>query len=639
VLGFVELIGQLLSELHRAQAVDMCPGDWAWTASFAGAVFGLLPAAGAMLVAAVRRWTGNRYGAAQLAAFGAIGFLLVGVLPLWSFRATSQVFRGAAGGREVGLVDDRGTLESGFCLDGQPQVDYLGGATSVRAAIGELPGGGVRTGLAGLISVGAPLLALLFVYIQARAAFRRGPGWPARLFWLPVLLLVVGTASLSVTVVAHLWLGFVPATVVGIFAVLLVGAPGGTVLSSSGRDQGAGPPPRRAGAYPDPANQHQYQHQPARLPQSQPHPQLQPRGQPRFQQPMRQLPPPPGPSRQLPPTLVAPDPSLGRPPERVVPAAGRLAAEPGPIPASLQQALAGNPAAGGPSPAAAGSAGAATEKTGAAGEADGSGVETAMLPSSRFQRIRRLGAGGFGQVWLAMDTKLGRTVAVKVATAYNAETEQRIRREARALAAVHHPNCVRIYDILDDLDGGGVAIVMEYVPGRPLGDLVRDNRMTDADVARLWHTLAGALHAAHGNGVLHRDVKPSNIIIAGNGAPRLIDFGIARATGDVTLTAAGIVIGTPDFLPPEIAAGRPPGPASDTWQLAAVVSFALTGTPPRGHSDGAVAAMLAAARGEPCNQLPPVSAHRALLERSLDPNPAARPALPAVQAELNAWVR
>jgi len=606
--GFVELIGQLLSELHRAQTVDLCPGDWAWAASFAGAVFGLLPTVGAMLVAATRRWTGNRYGAGQLAAFGVIGFLLVGVLPLWSFGATSEVFRGAARGRDVGLVDDGGTLEFGFCLDGQHQVDYLGGATSVRAAVGDLSGAGVRTGLAGLVSVGAPLLALLFVYVQARVAFRRGPKWPARLFWLPMLLLVAGTFSLSVTVVAHLWLGFVPATILGIFAVLMVGPPHWSVLHSSGAGQ-AGYPPRQAGAYPGPA------HQPAR-----------PR-RPLPQQPMRQLPPPPAPqppparsrpSRAIPPTLVAPDPSMGLPPERVGPAAGRLAAEPGPLPASLRQIAA----------------------AGAAGEADGSGAEqTTALPSSRFQRIRRLGTGGFGQVWLAMDTKLGRTVAVKVATAHNSETEQRILREARALAAVHHPNCVRIYDILDDLDGGGLAIVMEYVPGHSLGDVVSDHPMNDTDAARLWHTLAGALHAAHGMGVLHRDVKPSNIIIADDGTPRLIDFGIARATGDMTLTAAGFVVGTPDFLPPEIAAGRPPGPASDAWQLAAVVSFALTGTPPRGHSEGAVAAMMAAARGEPCNQLPPASAHRSLLERSLDPRPATRPALPAVQTELTAWIR
>jgi eukaryotic-like serine/threonine-protein kinase len=628
VLGFVELIGRLLSELHRARPVDVCPGDWAWTATFAGAVFGLLPTVGAMAVAAVRHWTGNRYGVGPLSAFAAIGFLLVGALPLWLFHATSEVFRGAARGREVGLVDELGTLEFGYCLDGEAQVDYLGGATSVRAAVGDLSGGGVRTVLAAVVSIGAPLLALLFVYLQARAAFRRGPKWPARLFWLPVLLLVFGTAGLSVTVVAHVWLGFVPATMLGIFAVLLVGAPRWSVLNSSGGARE--PAARQAGAYPGAA------HQPA-WPQ-----QRHTRQQPQPQQPMRQLPPParPGPNRSNPPTLVAHDPATGRPPDRVGPAAGKLAAEPGPLPATLWQALAGASVTDETGKADKTNKTGETGEPGAASEAEGRGVEqTALLPSSRFQRIRRLGAGGFGQVWLAMDTKLGRTVAVKVATAHSSETEQRIQREARALAAVHHPNCVRIYDIIDDLDGGGLALVMEYVPGRPLGDLVHESRMTDANAARLWHTLAGALHAAHRKGVLHRDVKPSNIIIANDGAPRLIDFGIARTTGDATLTAAGLVVGTPDFLPPEIVAGRPPGPASDAWQLAAVVSFALTGAPPRGHSEGAVAAMLAAARGEPCNQLPPASAHRALLERSLDPNPAARPTLPAVQAELAAWVR
>jgi eukaryotic-like serine/threonine-protein kinase len=156
--------------------------------------------------------------------------------------------------------------------------------------------------------------------------------------------------------------------------------------------------------------------------------------------------------------------------------------------------------------------------------------------------------------------------------------------------------------------------------------------------ARLWSTLAGALYAAHGKGVLHRDVKPSNIIMDDGGAPHLIDFGIARSAGDVTLTATGMVLGTPDFMAPEVAAGRPAGPASDAWQLAATMSYALAGKPPRGHRDGPIAAMLAAAQGEPCNQIPPYTAHRALLERSLHPDPARRPSLPAVQAELTRWL-
>jgi serine/threonine protein kinase len=265
-------------------------------------------------------------------------------------------------------------------------------------------------------------------------------------------------------------------------------------------------------------------------------------------------------------------------------------------------------------------------------------LEPPTLPASRFRRIRPLGSGGFGTVWLAMDTALDRTVAIKAAKVPDAETERRIRREARALAAVHHPHCVRIYDILADADGE-LALIMEYVPGRSLSAAVQaDGPLPDPATARMWNTLAGALHAAHAQGVLHRDVKPSNIIIDETGHPHLIDFGIAKATGDVTLTAAGMVLGTPDYMAPEVAAGRPASPASDAWQLAATMSFALAGIPPRGHRDGAVVAMLAAARGEPCNQLPAWSAHRGLLERALHPDPARRPSLPAMQAELTRWL-
>ena len=624
----VELIGRLLSELHRAYSLDACPGDWAWTVTVTGALFGLLPMAGVMAVAAIRHLTGNRYDAGPLVAFAGIGFLLVGALPLWAFSATSEVFRGAAQGAAVGLADESGTLGQPYCLDGMPQVAYLGGSASVRAAVGDLSGSGVRTVLAALLAITAPFMALLFVYIQARIAFRRGPAWPSRLLWLPVLLLVIGTLPLSVTVTAHLWLGFVTACMAGIVGVMLVGPPRRSVLDAGAdrqRSPAAGYAPRPAASYSG-----QRPGQP---------------GQPGQPMPARtgwppQSPAQPwaGPSRPMPPTLISPEAGAGSPgptapaglpaPGLAVPglatpaAAGKLAADPGPLPATLQQALA------------------AAETTRVETPRSGSDAEqTAMLPSSRFQRIKRLGAGGFGRVWLAMDTKLGRTVAVKVATAHNTETEQRIQREARALAAVHHPNCVRIYDILDDLDGGGLAIVMEYVPGQALGDVVNKGLYSDAGAAKLWFTLAGALDAAHGKGLLHRDVKPSNIIVTDDGTPRLIDFGIARATGDVTLTAAGLVVGTPDFLPPEIASGHPPVPASDAWQLAAAVSFALTGSPPRGHSDGAIAAMLAAARGEPCNQLPANSAHRALLQRSLDADPAARPTLPAVQAELAGWIR
>jgi len=284
----------------------------------------------------------------------------------------------------------------------------------------------------------------------------------------------------------------------------------------------------------------------------------------------------------------------------------QLAKDPGPLPFAV----------GGPSPAR---------------------VPVAPPSGGRFQKIRALGRGGFGTVWLAKDTHLNRTVAVKMAHAPDDETEQRMMREARALAALHHPNCVRVYDIVED--AGELGIVMEYIEGEPLADLVAPGKpLDDLSTARLWMTMAGALSAAHGKGVLHRDVKPSNIILDPEGAAHLIDFGIARSQGDSTLTATGMMVGTPDFLASETAAGAPATPASDAWQLAATVSFALTGFPPRGSRDNAMAALMAAAKGEPLTHLPTRSAHRGLLIASLDPVPGRRPTLAVVQREMSRWL-
>ncbi|HWE90237.1 MAG TPA: serine/threonine-protein kinase [Pseudonocardiaceae bacterium] len=255
----------------------------------------------------------------------------------------------------------------------------------------------------------------------------------------------------------------------------------------------------------------------------------------------------------------------------------------------------------------------------------------------RFHRIRQLGRGGFGTVWLAQDTQLNRTVALKIAHAPDVETERRMLREARALAAVHHPHCVRIYDVVEDVDG--LCLVMEYIEGSSLGETVRGSgTLDDVSAARLWTTMAGALAAAHENGVLHRDVKPSNVILDPSAAPHLLDFGIARSSGDMTLTASGMLVGTPDYLAPETAKTGVSTPSSDTWQLAATVSFALTGTPPRGSKDNVLAALAAAARADQCERLPAHSAHRDLLTAALDPDPARRPTLTAVQRQLSGWL-
>jgi serine/threonine protein kinase len=191
---------------------------------------------------------------------------------------------------------------------------------------------------------------------------------------------------------------------------------------------------------------------------------------------------------------------------------------------------------------------------------------------------------------------------------------------------------------LAELDG--MVIVMEYVRGESLGERVRARgTVDDITAARVWSTIAGALDAAHHRGVLHRDVKPGNIVVDADSQAHLIDFGIARQTGDATLTAAGFVLGTPDFLAPEVAAGGPATPQSDAWQLAATIGYALSGQPPRGEHPDAVSGLRAAALGRPVTHLPRRSAHLALLQAALDADPARRPTLPAVQAALGTWLR
>ncbi|WP_024875042.1 serine/threonine-protein kinase [Saccharomonospora piscinae] len=299
--------------------------------------------------------------------------------------------------------------------------------------------------------------------------------------------------------------------------------------------------------------------------------------------------PPPPPAKQYAPTSVAPTPEDAQ---------GELAAVPGPVPVP-----GGSPSGG----------------------------------SSRFRRVRRLGHGGFGTVWEAVDTQLGRAVALKIAHAPDRDTHERMQREARALAVLSHPNCVRVYDLVEEPDG--LALVMEYLHGQPLAEVVDNGgALDDVAAGRLWATMASALAAAHSKSVLHRDVKPSNVIVDPEGVAHLIDFGIARNKGDSKLTATGMMVGTPDYVAPETAAGAPASPASDAWQLAATVSYALSGYPPRGTRETPMAALMAAARGEPATQLPRRSVHAQLLAASLDPQPRNRPTLNTVFREVEGWL-
>jgi predicted Ser/Thr protein kinase len=336
--------------------------------------------------------------------------------------------------------------------------------------------------------------------------------------------------------------------------------------------------------------------------------------------------PPVQPRPLPPPTRVQP---AGPPPTRVQPAgpslaagpspAGGLAMTPGPLPWATPPAPDPDKTVYNPLDA--------PTKFDSTGDSFG----------GRFRRIRQLGAGGFGKVWLAMDANLNRQVAIKIAHTSDADTQERMYREARALAAVRHENCVHVYDILEEDDG--IAIVMEYVEGMSLAQTMqRNGLLDDVAAARLWSTLAGALSAAHEKSVLHRDLKPSNVIIDPEGLPHLIDFGLARRRGDSTLTATGMMMGTPDYLAPEVARGEAASPASDAWQLAATVSYALTGHPPRGTRENPMAALLAGANAEPNTKLPERSVHRRLLMASLDKDPGRRPTLGRVQQQLDGWL-
>lgn len=586
--GVTALLAGLLVSLHRLVAPQFCPGSWPWAVTALGVGVGLLPTVGALVVALLRKRIGSHYGVAESVVLASAGVVTAGLMPLLAFTATGRIFTAAAAGGVSGL-DRAGVRELGAdaCFVLGSQGEYLG-TGSVADAFGA--GDSIRFGLAMFLLVIAPLFVTVFVMIQARLALRRGPRWPSKFFWIPIAAVSFLTAGVPAGTAGHLWLGAGVGSFVGIFVLLVAGTPSREAV----RRSLAPAEPRRA-----PASSRQ---QPGRQG-------LSDKLAERFA--AREAEPP-----------VVPAPRSARPDRSQLSGGGTAARRANP------STLIAAP----PFPAAAPFPGA--PRTGA----------TAGGP--RFQLIRRLGSGGFGRVWLAQDAKLGHVVALKAAHAPDAETEQRIRREAGALAAVRHPHCVRIHDLvparsdrgLAELDG--MVIVMGYVEGMSLGDLVRSKGvLDDVAAARVWLSLAGALHAAHQQGVMHRDVKPGNVVVDLGGFAHLIDFGIARKSGDATMTQTGFVLGTPDFLSPEAACGERATPASDAWQLAATVSFALTGQPPRGGHADAVSGLRAAASGAALSQLPRRTAHLALLRAAMDNDPTRRPALPAVQRALSEWLQ
>ena len=203
--------------------------------------------------------------------------------------------------------------------------------------------------------------------------------------------------------------------------------------------------------------------------------------------------------------------------------------------------------------------------------------------NGRYRLDERIGAGGMGEVWRGEDLTLHRTVAVKMLHSNlrdDDEQKARFEAEARTLAQIHHPNVVDVYDF--GHDGGSAYIVMEFVPGRSLGEILRDKSsvMTPERTAGIMAQAAEALDAVHKRGIIHRDIKPDNLMVKDDGTVVLSDFGIARMDMSMSLTAEGSVIGTAYYMSPEQVTGKQASPASDQYALGIVTFRCLAGELP-----------------------------------------------------------
>ncbi|HEX3394520.1 MAG TPA: protein kinase [Acidimicrobiales bacterium] len=252
-----------------------------------------------------------------------------------------------------------------------------------------------------------------------------------------------------------------------------------------------------------------------------------------------------------------------------------------------------------------------------------------QLLGGRYARREQVGRGGFGVVWRAHDTLLRRDVAVKAIEfpailddAERAVIRAKVLREAQAAARLNHPGLVTVFDVIEE--DGRPLIVMELVKAPTLADLVkREGPLAEQRVASIGVDVLDALGAAHREGIIHRDVKPANVMVSDSGHVQLGDFGIAAVIDDPKLTSSGNLAGSPSYMAPEQAENRPPTVATDLWGLGATLYFAVEGRPPFAEA-GAIATLTSVVNTA---HRPPERARALapLLDHLLAKDPSARP--------------
>ncbi|WP_037361719.1 serine/threonine-protein kinase [Amycolatopsis orientalis] len=267
-------------------------------------------------------------------------------------------------------------------------------------------------------------------------------------------------------------------------------------------------------------------------------------------------------------------------------------------------------------------------------------TEESRQVAGRYELVELIGSGAMGMVWRGEDKILGRVVAVKeLLMPVNQgedkveEARNRAMREARIAARLQHPNAISVFNVVEHEDRPW--LIMEYLPSRSLAVKLREDGPLTVDEAIPFAVqLAGVLAAAHRAGIVHRDVKPGNVLLGDDGTTvKVTDFGISRAVGDVTLTATGEISGTPAFLAPEVARGEEATFASDVFALGATLYMAVEGEPPFGTADNAIALLYRVSSG---SINPPKQAGKLepLLLKLLELKPEDRPSMAEVVTEL-----